>query len=88
MPCETKDARQLRAQASFELWRIRGLDLSPHTVHGWSAVLDSRVVVWNASVLETCLNRAIVGPMSGRRPSWLRPESMTRTRTRTNSGDP
>jgi len=53
MPCETKDAGQLRAQASFEVWRIRGLDLSPHTVQCWSAVLDARVVLWNASVLET-----------------------------------
>jgi hypothetical protein len=53
MPRETKDAGQLRAQASFEVWRIRGLDLSPHTVQCWSAVLDARVVLWNASVLET-----------------------------------
>jgi len=74
MPCETKDAAQLRAQASFEVWRIRGLELSPHPVHCRSALLDSRVVLWNASVLETCLNRAIVGPMTGRHPPGHDPD--------------
>src|ERR1700684_2407812 len=68
MLCETKDAGQLRAPASLQVWRIRGLELSQHPVRCWSALLDSRVVLWNASVLETCLNRAIVGPMTGRHP--------------------
>jgi hypothetical protein len=87
MPCETKAAGQLRAQASLQVRRIRGLELSPRLIRCWSAPLDSRVLLLNASVLETCLNRAIVGPMTGRDPPGHDPNPHE-PRTRTYSGDP